>query len=122
TTETQRHREEKTEGKVPQLISCSLFPAFSVSLCLCGSFSLSEPQAGDFRLLAVAAEDHRAALDLLLVGAGVAGDGDVDVRLAAEQVGVGPVVVDEDDVLALPGLADVVPLRPVALRLVLRQL
>jgi hypothetical protein len=33
--------------------------------------------------------------DLFLVGSRVAGDGDADVRLAAKQVGVGPVVVED---------------------------
>src|SRR5262249_54723409 len=84
-------------------------------LCHTRAHSRSVADAGDGDLLALALEDDGVALDLLPVGAGVPGDDHADVRLAAQQVGVGPEVVDQDPVLALAGPADVVALRAVAL-------
>src|SRR4051812_41386972 len=70
-------------------------------------------QASHQDLLALAAEDGGAALDLLLVGARVPGDRHADVRLAAQQVGVGTEVMHEHLELAFGCLSDLVALRAV---------
>src|SRR5258708_455974 len=66
-------------------------------------------------------QDDGLPLRRLLRRAGEARHQDVDVRLAAEQVRVGTVIVDDDLVLARQRLDGLVALGAVPLRLILRQ-
>jgi hypothetical protein len=86
----------------------------------CGLVGMrSEVDLADLDLLALLFQDDGVALDGLLGGAGVPRHHHVDVRLARQQVRVGPEVMHLDHVPARLRPRDLVALGAVALRLVL---
>src|SRR5437899_2021893 len=72
--------------------------------------AISELDLAHLHLFIRLAQDHRVPFGGFLRRAGVAGDVDVDVRLAREQVAVGAIVVNDDPVFARLGLVDLIAL------------